>query len=123
MVWSDVRGRGLGGLEIVCESFDGSAGIRWLYGRSALYLMNSKILTLVVSMLRGRISGRDIACTVDSSSAALQTTNTICPLLSISKASDFVNGSIGDPAMTTTSTLPPLRAFLALRVLRNDRLF
>ena len=41
----------------------------------------------------------------------------------MSRDSDLVSGSVGDPATTMTSVRPPLRAFLALRVFLSDRLF
>lgn len=71
-------------------------------------------LTLVVSMLSGRISALAKAWTIASSSAALQTTYTMNPRRSMSRDRDFVRGRVGDPAMTTTSVRPPLRALFAL---------
>ena len=73
-------------------------------------------------MVNGRTSGREKFCTHASSSGPPQTTKTMKPFLSISRASDFVRGRSGDPAMTTTSTRPPFRldllAFLDFRRLR-----
>jgi hypothetical protein len=40
------------------------------------------------------------------------------PRLSMSKDRDLVNGSVGEPAMTTTSVRPPFLARFALLVLR-----
>lgn len=79
-------------------------------------------LTSVVSMVSGRMSVLARADTVDSSSAALQTTYTMNPLLSISKARLFVNGNAAEPAITTTSVLPPFLALFALLVFLNERL-
>lgn len=66
-------------------------------------------------MLNGRMSGLDRFWTICSSSWLLLTMKTIKPFLSKSNDSDRVRGSAGDPAMTTTSTRPPLRALLARR--------
>jgi hypothetical protein len=52
----------------------------------------------------------------------LHTTNTMNPFRSRSRDRDRVRGNAGDPAMTTTSTRPPLRALLARRVLRPSLL-
>lgn len=73
-------------------------------------------------MVNGRTSGLANADTVDSSSAALQTTYTMKPLLSISKARLFVNGNAAEPAITTTSVLPPFLALFALLVFLKERL-
>lgn len=77
-------------------------------------------LTSVISMLKALMSGRERLCTASSSSIVLQTMKTINPLLSISNDKDLVNGSMGDPATTTTSSRPPLRARFARRVLRSS---
>lgn len=74
-------------------------------------------------MVSGRISCLDREETVDLSSAALQTMYTMNPRLSMSKASDLVSGNAAEPAITTTSVLPPFRALFALRVFRADRVF
>jgi hypothetical protein len=42
------------------------------------------------------------------------------PFLSMSSASDLVNGNAGDPAMTITSSLAPFLAFFALLVFLLD---
>lgn len=73
-------------------------------------------------MVNGRTSGREKLCTHTSSSDPPQTTKTMKPFLSMSRASDFVRGRSGDPAITTTSTRPPFRldllAFLDFRRFR-----
>lgn len=85
-------------------------------------MMKIFTLTLVTSIVNGRTSGREKPCTHDSSSDPPQTMKTMKPFLSMSRASDFVRGRSGDPAMTTTSTRPPFRldllAFLDFRRLR-----
>jgi len=83
---------------------------------------HGKGLTSVISKFSGRMSGRDSCRTKYSSSALLATTKTTKPLLSRSSESDLVKGKVGDPATTTTSCRPPLRARLARRVLRLNLL-
>lgn len=73
-------------------------------------------------MVSGLMSGRDMLCTMTSSSMVLHTIKTMNPLRSMSSDSDLVSGSAGDPAMTTTSSLPPLRARFARRVFRPSLL-
>lgn len=63
----------------------------------------------MISMLKGRMSGRAKCWTIISSSWLLATTNTTNPLRSKSSDSDLVKGSAGEPAITTTSIRPPLR--------------
>jgi len=75
-----------------------------------------------MSIPRGLISGLARFWTITSSSLVLQTTKTMKPFLSRSRASDRVSGRAGEPATTTTSTRPPLRDRLARRFLRMDTL-
>lgn len=80
-------------------------------------------LTSVMSMPSGRMSVLDRFCTTTSSSTVLHTMYTMNPLLSKSSARERVTGRFGDPAMTTTSSLAPFLARLALLVLRQRALF
>ncbi len=72
-----------------------------------------------MSMPSGRMSGRARLWTMTSSSWLLETINTTKPFLSRSSDSDRVRGRAGEPATTTTSMRPPLRARLARRVFRH----
>lgn len=100
-------------------------GLHWVAAERSLAKKppsdGSGLLALVMSIVRGRMSCLARVCTMASSSAALQTTKTIKPLLSMSSESDLVRGSAGEPAITTTSDRPPFLARLALRVFRSDR--
>ena len=73
----------------------------------------------MISILKGRMSGRDRFWTIISSSWLLATMKTTKPFLSRSSDSDLVRGNAGEPAITTTSIRPPLRDRLARRVLRH----